>query len=1369
MQADSDSDSDLEADETAARGKTRRSAEISRGALGDHRAYSAALSVAHATSDASSLSSWNDGVGGETTRYVPETRNAAFQPERFRIGEKLGEGGMGVVYRAMDTRDNREVALKVMKSSLAGAARQRFEREFRSLSNLYHPRCLQVFDFGELDSGPFFTMELFEGKPITSLVGKALDDVLEPLLQITLALDYIHHNGIIHRDIKPSNILVRAATRPNGLPGFDVKLMDFGLAKYYGVKSSLSAEAGFVGTVAYCAPEQLNNDELDHRADLYCLGLVAYELLSGRYPFPEARLGGVRSLMRAQINESPKPLREVRPEIPSQITEAVARYLRKEARRRPDSAALLRDAIAAHLKIDNVTVYLGSTSAVPRAVLTVTGFVCRTREQDLIEDAIRRCLSPPEPPSETPPSLILAVGEPGIGKSSLIREAERGARGHGCQVYQGRCFDGNLAPFQPFVEILRQLVVDLRLQERRETQGPPDEDMTASRGAGLPVEQWARLTAVVKDYAGEILRVAPELRKYLAGEAYRQVDFGREADYIFRALAAFFIEVATLQPLCLSFEDIQWADKSSLDLLRHLCAALSDAWRNADGSTASPRLTIVASARTGYPQIDALAVPLRERRGVLEMSLSPLTESETRELIALRLNCRPEDLSDELVARVHGLCAGNPFFVSETIREWFEKNAIAREGSAWLLTTVEGDPSDLPQTVREAMRLRLQGLTPQARQVVGAAAVIGAVVDVDLLRATIPELSESDVLDALDVLLPRRVFRETGNAGRVEFVHDLLREFPYAELSAVRRRSLHRRVGELLEGRRAKGQPIAPAVLAEHFRAAEEHAQAFAYDLEAARSALDVYAFNNAVTHLEDALRLIPKEADAATRYRLFDMLGAALGASGRLDDAIAAYGTALDYACDNIARARVQHGIGEAYHRKGDYDEALRQFDLALRSAGFPRPKTRLGRCLDLWASSVYFHMLPHWCAWPKGGADYDERAGLALSTYLRTCQIHGQRSVFEYTHNSYKVISITKRSRKPEFEAVGYSKIALNCGMFGMSRLGMHFIAKARKAADASLRDDMKATVEAHFGCANYFGGRLEAAEENLGRAVARLDKVGDWIGMFSHHTLRHLHSVRGDIRSELAEAEYEIATATARGDRDLVAWGFYGKADALARAGQLEEASELAVRAVDELSCLKSTTLGFALGVLGFVRIQSSDYVGAREALERSRLRTFKAAFVVEFSGPTFPLLVESLLGPLWAKTDGAPSRAAAGKAWNEARWARFIGRLYPNYGPHALRVSGRAAFALRRPATALKYFERSIAAAEQLGARYELARALLDASLVNEDKSIEYRRRGHQLLREIGAVVPEAERVPLSDETGRRRSDGGRASSVARDLN
>jgi Protein kinase domain/AAA ATPase domain len=464
-----------------------------RGALDETKPHSSGpVQLDLSTADGFLSDVENSMPGGE---IVAELRH-----ERFKIGGKLGEGGMGVVYRARDTRDGRDVALKLMKTALAGSARQRFEREFRSLSALHHPHCLGVYDYGELSGSPFFTMELFLGRAITSLAARGLPDALDALLQLTQAIDYIHGHGIIHRDIKPSNILVRPETRADGSTHFETRLMDFGLAKYYGVKTSLSAEAGFVGTVAYCAPEQINLDELDHRADLYCLGLVSYELLSGRYVFPEARLAGMRPLIQAHLNDKARPLSVVNPEIPAPIADVVMKYLRKQPRRRPDSTAVLRAAIAGYLGIDERSMVSGASLIEMRPGLSVTGFVCRTKEQEAIADVLRQSLRPASgPDQEAAPSLLVVSGEPGIGKSSVVQEAERIARGHGCQVYEGRCFDGNLSPFQPFVEILRQLIAEMRLQERREAAAPVDLDLTGTHVAGLPAESLVSLLAIVNN------------------------------------------------------------------------------------------------------------------------------------------------------------------------------------------------------------------------------------------------------------------------------------------------------------------------------------------------------------------------------------------------------------------------------------------------------------------------------------------------------------------------------------------------------------------------------------------------------------------------------------------------------------------------------------------------------------------------------------------------------------------------------------------------------------------------------------------------------------------------------------------------------
>ncbi len=576
-----------------------------------------------------------------------------------------------------------------------------------------------------------------------------------------------------------------------------------------------------------------------------------------------------------------------------------------------------------------------------------------------------------------------------------------------------------------------------------------------------------------------------------------------------------------MQPVCLSFEDLQWADKSSLDLLRHLATALAGARRPADGSVGVPRLVIVASARAGYASLEAPLAQLRERRHLLELVLAPLTEPETRELIALRLNAAPEELADDLVGRVHALCGGNPFFIAETVREWYEKQSISRTDTGWVLKTEAADSTDVPETVRDVMRLRLQGLPLKAQQVLGAAAVIGALVDIDLLTEALPDLGESDVLDAIDLLIPRRVFRETANAGRVEFVHDLLREMTYAELSASRRRSLHRRVGDLLEQRRLKGQAVAAAVLAEHFRHAEDPSKGFVYTVEAAEAALEAYAFDDAIARLNEAAKLLPGDADAATLYRLSTMLGQASGCLGRLDEAIAAHTQALAHSENRIDRGAAHLGIGENLMRRGRFDDALRHVDLALREVGYPRPTSLVGILLDIAKCALYVHCLPGWRGFGARRSDDQRAIDIAFVCNNLCAMVFATFDLLRYTNCGYKVGRFAKQTGKPEHVAVASSAFSLNMTLLGAHRIGRRYIGDAMKAVESRPRDRLWAMTIAHVGTAHYAAGRLDEAEALLRQALDPLDRVAEYYTSFSHHILRHLYAVRGDIPSEIAEA--------------------------------------------------------------------------------------------------------------------------------------------------------------------------------------------------------------------------------------------------------
>jgi serine/threonine-protein kinase len=271
----------------------------------------------------------------------------------FRVTGLVGRGGMGVVYRAMDLDLGREVALKFLPPhAVRPLDEARFRREAQAAAALDHPHIGTVYEVGEHGGRRFIAMALYEGETLAERLERAagaplpVPEVVTIAAQVASALAAAHGAGIVHRDLKPSNLMLTRDGR--------VKLLDFGLARQIG-SPTLTEEGILVGTAAYMAPEQLGGEGGDQRADIWALGVLLYEMLSGGRPFGAGR----RGLLRAILHDDPPPLRQVRPEIPPALAALVERCLEKDPGCRPSGGEILADLRAAGL----VTGELGSSGA----------------------------------------------------------------------------------------------------------------------------------------------------------------------------------------------------------------------------------------------------------------------------------------------------------------------------------------------------------------------------------------------------------------------------------------------------------------------------------------------------------------------------------------------------------------------------------------------------------------------------------------------------------------------------------------------------------------------------------------------------------------------------------------------------------------------------------------------------------------------------------------------------------------------------------------------------------------------------------------------------------------------------------------------
>ncbi|MDQ3486073.1 MAG: protein kinase [Actinomycetota bacterium] len=688
--------------------------------------------------------------------------------DRYRIDGLIGEGARKRVYRAYDKRLDRQVALSLIKTDgLDEAGVARVGREARAMGRLGdHARIVTVYDVAEDDDGtPYIVSRYLPGGDLEALLRRSdghrlpMVDAVRVADQVAAALEHAHAHDVVHRDVKPGNVWLEA----DG----SASLGDFGLAVALD-RSYLTIEPMIVGTAAYLAPEQAMGGALDTRSDLYGLGAVLYELVTGRPPFVG---DDAVTLISQHLHTPPVAPSWHNPDVPGQLEALILRLLAKS----PDDRLPDATAVRAALAVTAATLMGGAEPGGGDAVAVGANPLNRLaagvfvgREAEVV--AIRRTC---DDALGGRGRLVLVAGEPGIGKTRTAEEITTYAGIRGAQVLWGRCYEGDGAPaYWPWVQVLRAFVHDR-----------DPEDLRVELGTGGAV----------------IAQVVPEIRDRLPDLGPAPALSPEQARFaLFDAVHSFMKNAAQRQPLVLVLDDLHWADEPSLLLLRYLVSEL-----------AVGRILIIGTYRdVAVGRHHPLAATLADlhRHGVTQrVVLRGLSVDDVDRYIEIALGRSP---LTSLVEAVHRETEGNPFFLSEVVRLLAAEGRLDEPNRArWGMT--------IPQSVREVIGRRLELLTTRCNKVLALAAVVGREFSLEVL-GRVDEQPLDEVLDALDEAIGAQLVEETDRPSQYRFSHALIRETLYEELALSRRVLVHRRIGVALEALYADREPPL-AELAHHF------------------------------------------------------------------------------------------------------------------------------------------------------------------------------------------------------------------------------------------------------------------------------------------------------------------------------------------------------------------------------------------------------------------------------------------------------------------------------------------------------------------------------------------------------------------------
>ena len=814
---------------------------------------------------------------------------------RYRILERVAQGSFAEIYRAEETDgSSRPVALKLLRGDLPA---EEEARQCARLQALEDPALTRVLGHGRLDGGgaAYLALEWVGGVDFLEAARLlSSSELCVVLQQLCRGLDTLHRNGIVHGDLKPANLRV-TRRKGTGDDALQVRILGFGLGRWRDAEVDRGGD-----TLIYAAPEMLRRGPVDGRADLYALGVLLYQAVTGMLPFDASDAAAV---LRGHLEETPRPIDPARAGVPAEIAALVTRLLMKDPADRLASATEVANVVAALEPGGAAAPASGALSARELGSPALVG-----REHDLealaaFVDCHHR--------GGGGAGMALLLGEGGIGKSRLLAELADLAVARDLLVHRGFCHETGGAPFGAFLEVLQWAV---RTAER-EGLRPSSED---ERSGG----------DLIARYGPEVVKVVPGAFACRAVVPSEQLLPRHERLRLIDAIGTFLLEVSLAKPLVLAIEDLHWADDASADLVDYLL-------RN----RARGRLALAASARPSDNRASWLREGLEREAGpgaVLRLALGRLSEEQVVTL--LRGSLGFTEPPPELAARVQKDAAGNPFFVVEMLRDLAEDGVLAWRAGKWVCDEPALRKRAASSSITQALERRVARASAEELAVLRALAILDRNIDLEILARVVaapaPEVvagtgTTASVSAMLESVIDRGLVARCGgdSAPLYTIAHDSARDLLVRGIDEAARHLLHRAAGLALESRHGTDSEDGIERIAYHFIQAGDDERSARYCMRAAQKARRLYANEDATYFYLQALKYHAAEDDPV-RWEALGCLGDVYLVQGKVPHARTRYDEMrrlAEAANDPQAMAASYLGLAEIARRLSDYAEQMR------------------------------------------------------------------------------------------------------------------------------------------------------------------------------------------------------------------------------------------------------------------------------------------------------------------------------------------------------------------------------------------------------------------------------------------------------------